>query len=901
MEIKMEKSTKISAGSTRQFRIVISAIAALIAVTFGLFLNFYNNYIDKMLYSERLKQMEAVTDELFFEIENAVSMHWSRADRYCNYLIREKPRTDKALAAFMDEQERLNNLDVTSARAVAVDADGLYYTSEWRRGELKELDYLSGEPKKVSFLSQSVPNDETYIFFLNRLPENVEIETSEGNMSIVYYGFYQNMTELNKYFSCKSYDDKNSVYVLNSKGERLFCSGNENLITGHNAIETLKGLEYLHGTTFEDVRSEMQMRGTAYSNAVIDGEEYYYAIRTMDSDNWTLLFLVSSSYVAADVVKLVNTTMRLVLVFAIILAAASIIAIVYIFRFTNKRALSAEQLNSKKLKKVNEELSAAIETAERATREAESANKAKSMFLANMSHDIRTPMNAIIGVTHLMEDEPDISEKMNGYVHKVQVASRHLLGIINNILDMSKIESGEVNIIFEPVGIAEQVFQVDSIIRSQTNEKGQEFIITSHGIVHEYLIGDGLRLRQVLINLLSNATKYTKVGGKIVFDITELASDSDDKAKFAFTVSDNGIGMTPQFAERIFEPFTRAENSVTNKIQGTGLGMAITKSLVGLMGGEISVGSEEGKGSTFTVTLEFPIDKEAVCRLGNERVLLVTDEDLLISNMKVALENTEARLLSAKCDQEALALLKKETVDVIIIGGRLRDKDIAEVIARYREAAGSDIIFCTDYTCNDQRHETLAKCGADGLIARPIFISRLACAISSIRRDKASPADSGDTKLCGMHFLCAEDNDLNAEILMALLEIHGATCDVYPDGEELVRAFENARENDYDAILMDVQMPKMNGFEATEKIREGKNPMGKTIPIIAMTANAFSEDVKACIDAGMDAHVVKPIDIATLERTLQSIKMASNGSRWGTLICSQAAITPPAANNNDEK
>ena len=279
----------------------------------------------------------------------------------------------------------------------------------------------------------------------------------------------------------------------------------------------------------------------------------------------------------------------------------------------------------------------------------------------------------------------------------------------------------------------------------------------------------------------------------------------------------------------------------------------------------------------------------------------VTDEDLLISNMKVALENTEARLLSAKCDQEALALLKKETVDVIIIGGRLRDKDIAEVIARYREAAGSDIIFCTDYTCNDQRHETLAKCGADGLIARPIFISRLACAISSIRRDKASPADSGDTKLCGMHFLCAEDNDLNAEILTALLEIHGATCDVYPDGEELVRAFENAREDDYDAILMDVQMPKMNGFEATEKIREGKNPMGKTIPIIAMTANAFSEDVKACIDAGMDAHVVKPIDIATLERTLQSIKMASNGSLRGTLICSQAAITPPTANNNDEK
>ena len=227
------------------------------------------------------------------------------------------------------------------------------------------------------------------------------------------------------------------------------------------------------------------------------------------------------------------------------------------------------------------------------------------MFLANMSHDIRTPMNAIIGVTHLMEDEPDISEKMNGYVHKVQVASRHLLGIINNILDMSKIESGEVNIIFEPVGIAEQVFQVDSIIRSQTNEKGQEFIITSHGIVHEYLIGDGLRLRQVLINLLSNATKYTKVGGKIVFDITELASDSDDKAKFAFTVSDNGIGMTPQFAERIFEPFTRAENSVTNKIQGTGLGMAITKNLVGLMGGEISVGSEEGKGSAFTA--RFPM------------------------------------------------------------------------------------------------------------------------------------------------------------------------------------------------------------------------------------------------------------------------------------------------------
>ena len=379
-------------------------------------------------------------------------------------------------------------------------------------------------------------------------------------------------------------------------------------------------------------------------------------------------------------------------------------------------------------------------------KQAEEASKAKSAFLANMSHDIRTPMNAIVGITNLMEQEELKSDKLHDYIQKVKRSSSYLLSLVNNVLDMSKIESNEVVLNEDSMNLTELVGQLDAIIRPQTAERGQSFYTSFHNMVHEYVIGDRVRLQQVLLNILSNAVKYTQNGGTISLDVAEKPCENLEHATFCITVTDNGYGMEKEFVTRIFEPFTRAEDSVTNKIQGTGLGMAITKNIVDMMGGEITVSSELGKGSQFEVILTLPIDRE------------------------------------------------------------------------------------------QRKTSTSAEC-------------------SSV--------------LNGMRFLCAEDNELNAEILEAILDISGATYTVYPDGKKLVEAFEIVKPGDYDAILMDIQMPHMNGLDATRAIRSSKNPLGKTIPIIAMTANVFAEDVRNCLKAGMDAHVGKPIDVAILEKAIR--------------------------------
>ena len=407
---------------------------------------------------------------------------------------------------------------------------------------------------------------------------------------------------------------------------------------------------------------------------------------------------------------------------------------------------------------LNQKLQASQHELQTALLQAENANAAKTTFLSNVSHDIRTPMNAIVGITTLMESEPDLSEKVQGYLVKLRASSDHLLNLINEILDMNKIESGKTTLNIQPFNLADQLAQIDNVIRPQTKERGQTFTVQTHNIQHEDVEGDATRLQQVLLNILSNAVKYTNNGGHITFEIEELPREGH-YARYKFTVADNGIGMSEEFQKHIYESFIRAENSVTNKVQGTGLGMAITKNLVDMMGGAISLESQLGKGSRFEVMLEFKIDPEA------------------------------------------------------------------------REHHSPD-----------------------------------------------APQEE-DAVLVGMKFLCAEDNDINAEILQAMLELQGASCTRFRDGSEIVKAFQTVKPGDYDAILMDVQMPGMDGYEATRAIRSSDNPLGKTIPIIAMTANAFAEDVQKSFEAGMDAHLSKPVDLAALEQTLRQFRRPSKGKQ----------------------
>ena len=821
-----------------------------------IFLNYYNNYINRILYAERLKQMQEVTGQLYKGLESVVHNQWDSADIQCNYLLLGKPANTSELQTFMRKQATLNKLNDNECYLVAIDETGRYYTQNGIQGILTEMDYLVPNPKRISFISKSMITDETRMFFLNRLDNPLLLQSGTQQLKLIYYGCAHNMNELNPYFTCGAYNGNNSVYIIDNNGERLF--GSSDLIKGYNIYSVIENMNYLHGSSFAEAKEELKLNGTAYSNAILDGIEYYYSMYHMKNAEWTLFFLVPSSCVATNTVALVNASVRMILLFAVILISVSTLVIFIILKIKQKQKLDAERQNSAALEK------AAIA--------AQAANKAKSEFLSNMSHDIRTPMNAIVGISELMERESDSSNKLHTYIHKIQSSSRHLLSLINDILDMSKIESGEVKLNCDSMSLADQIWQIDGIIRPQANERKQNLIVRIHEIKHEFLIGDSVRLRQILINLLSNAVKYTPKGGTVCFDLTENACSMPDKASFEVTVTDNGCGMTQEFIEHIYEPFTRAENSVTNKVQGTGLGLSITKNLTELMGGNIEIESEPGRGSRFKLELTFPIDKNACIKLPAGNILLISDDNTLIKNMKASLHESSAHLTVAENADTACKLLGKEDVDIIILSGYLENAALSDTVNSLRNAAKNNVlIYCTDYAASESAHSIIARHDIDGFIPRPFFVQNLIRETEKIKKSTNANNTENTPRFHNMRFLCAEDNELNAEILQALLNINGATCTIYNDGKSLVDAFADAKPGDYDVILMDVQMPVMNGYEATRAIRSGDNPLGKTIPIIAMTANAFSEDVQNCLSAGMDAHIPKPIDMTLLERTINNL------------------------------
>ena len=874
----MEDTTrKAQKRANRQSLVSLLIILVFVLGCVFAFLSFYNNYIDKTLYEERLNQMREVTTQLFSGLEDVTRTEWRTAARQCRALQQEQPKTLEELLAFLEQQAGLEDLDSVRCKVLAVDENGLYYTQDGEQGLLAEREYLGDSPEKISYVSNSMLADTTEMVFLQRLEEPITIQSDGKEVELCYYGVSQDMEELNPYFECSAYDRNNSVYVVDNNGLKLFSSSSSNsgpLLKGFNIYTVLEQMDYLHGSSFAEAKAELEESGLSYSNAIINGTEVYYALYQMDSAVWTLIFLVPSEYVAVNTVALINTTIRLVLTFAVLMVAVSVLSIFWLMQKQKKNAVDIERKANEALEEINEELTAAVEEAEHATKAAEAANKAKSDFLSNMSHDIRTPMNAIVGISRLMENESGLSDKMHIYISKVLLSSQHLLSLINDVLDMSKIESSEVKLNRESVSLAEQIGQIDSIIRPQAEERGQNFKILVHEIAHEYVIGDSVRLRQVFINLLSNAVKYTDYNGNIQLDLEELPCAVPGRATFRIVVTDNGFGMAPEFIEHIFEPFTRAESSTTNKTQGTGLGMAITKNIVDLMHGTITVESELNKGSRFEATLTFPIDESRNRAVHLQRILLITDDDVLTNNMSASLREAAVPFSAVRTEAEAMEILKKKPVEVILLAGHLYDKTLAETVQMLRRSAQDAVlIFCCDYAQQEKVHDILMEKGVDGLIARPFFLSNLVRAVEHIRGETSSENEERNNALKGVRFLCAEDNELNAEILKATLEVQGAECTIYSNGQEIVDAFETVQPGEYDMILMDVMMPVMDGLEATRCIRTSANPLGKTIPIIAMTANAFAEDIRKSKEAGMDAHLSKPMNIEDLKKTVQRYRV----------------------------
>ncbi len=517
-----------------------------------------------------------------------------------------------------------------------------------------------------------------------------------------------------------------------------------------------------------------------------------------------------------------------------------------------------------------------------AAREAENANKAKTDFLSTMSHDIRTPMNAIIGLTTIAEKNLGDVELTGESLRKISLASNHLLTLINDILDISKVESGKLKLSPLTFSIVETVENLVNISQPMIKEKNIEFSFNINRMEKEYLYADQLRLNQIYINILSNAIKYTEPGGRVRVDLQEDKSDIPDCVRLTYIVADTGIGMSPEFMEAMYQPFSRQIDSRVNSIQGTGLGLAITKQMVDLLGGTIECQSEQGKGTTFTVILDIPVaDRQREdMQLDAIDVLIVDDDETMLQTTLDILESLGASADAARTGLEALHMIEQRHLsgkdyNVIIVDWKMPEIDGIETIRRIRSEIDADIpiLLISSYDWSDIEDKA-KEAGANAFVSKPLFRSTLYDKINSLigKESESQEPEDDYSDLQGLHILVAEDNDINWEIISAILGMFGITAERAENGRICVDKMKAAEENSYELIFMDVQMPEMNGLDATRAIRKLENSWASSIPIIAMTADAFSENITECLEAGMNGHIAKPVDIKLVIKEIRRIK-----------------------------
>ena len=751
--MEIEQTVNKRKKITRLLLILLIILLSLVCIKY--LISKSNKYI-----SENGKSsMGAVIDQIQQTYDLQVSGYYSQLQLVEEFLLHERElslETDVNKSFFEAwEKESESTLIFLQENGQAISAGGtkmridmpskllLDLKNGYNIGKLVRLDY--DQKKKDGYLV-AIPCQEYTI--------NGETYTAIGT---VY-----DHSKLDSMLKLKGYDGKAYLFMLDHDGNITYTNlSGDKYQRNYSLLKHLKGEQAI---TEEEADLFKKKFDNGESGVALLGKQnpYYLGYCPIESNNTILVCIVAKGVVdnvLMDYQKTVLFTTILMAGFILLLFAGLFYSISRL-SLADQKAEYEKRNNElhlqtmKEMEVVNQKLKKAKNVATEALQTAENANKAKTDFLSNMSHDIRTPMNAIIGITSLIRHDAGNKAKVIEYADKIDISSQHLLGIINDVLDMSKIEAGKTVFKYADFSILDFIQELDTIFHTQIYEKQQTLTIIKENIQHEWVNGDQVHLMQIFSNLLSNAVKYTQEGGKIQFFVEECETKSSVYAKYRFLVSDNGMGMSADFKDTIFDAFTRAESSLTNKIQGTGLGMAITKNLVEAMGGTIDVESELGQGSCFEVLLD----------------------------LKIAEDRTVALAAQEETDEQ------------------------------------------------------------DGNI------------------------------LQGMRFLCAEDNELNAEILTELLKIEGAECTICENGEEILKAFEQSAPGDYDMILMDIQMPVLNGYEATKAIRRSSHKLAKTIPIIAMTANAFSEDIQHSLAAGMNAHVSKPVEMKVLEKTIRSIK-----------------------------
>ena len=755
---------------TKRKKIIVPLFFLILILLSLIFVKLLLNRMNSYIAENGKSSMGAVVEQIQQTYDLQVNGYYSQLHLLEDSLIQEEVRSieldrnKKFFEAWQKESE--STLIFLQENGKAITTDGtklrvdmpskllLDLRNGYNIGKLVSLDY--NQKKKDGYLV-AIPCQEYTI--------NGETYTAIGTL--------YDHSKLDSMLSVKSYNGNAYLFMLDNDGNITYTNQKEDkFFRNYFLLKHLKGDQAITEEEADSLQKKLDGREQGVELLGSD-KPYYLGYCPIENNNTMLICIVEKSVVdnvLKDYQKTIGFTTLLMAGFILLLFAG-------LFCSISRRSLAEQKAEyekrnneiqtqaMKEMEESNKKLKKAKDITTEALQTAENANKAKTDFLSNMSHDIRTPMNAIIGMTSLIRHDAGNKAKVIEYADKIDISSQHLLGIINDILDMSKIEAGKTVFKYTDFSMPDLIEELNTIFQPQIAERNQTLMVIKENIRHEWVNGDQVHLMQIFSNLLSNAVKYTQEGGKIQFLVEECETKSSVYAKYRFLVSDNGMGMSADFKETIFDPFTRAEGSVTNKIQGTGLGMAITRNLVEAMGGTIDVESELGQGSRFEVLIDLRI--------------------------------AEDRSVSSTVQEEK----------------------------------------------NEQN----------------------------------------DNIFQGMRFLCAEDNELNAEILTELLKIEGAECTICENGEEILKTFEKSAPGDYDMILMDVQMPVMNGYEATKAIRRSSHELAKKIPIIAMTANAFSEDIQHSLAAGMNAHVSKPVEMRVLEKTIRSIK-TGGGAKLKALI-----------------
>lgn len=807
----------------------------------------YMQYSKEVIYQDGATQLHETAIQLTDSMRNQTEHQWNILNFLAEYLTVRQYDHIKTV----QKDWKSGYFGEIPGELCFIDENGICCCLDNRVSMINEpeiRDLLLNSKEKTVMTNMYMDGQEMVSYLMPIEPLKI------GSTTVGAIGLCYKKEDMFQVLKLQAYEQKANLYLVEEDGTIAFRSKQIDGVEGYNFRKAVEKCSFIKGKTeFAKPFSEI-----AENEAMIfrsGNEDKYIGVAKTNIEGYYLAMTVPVDAVSGSVQRITWMAGVLSVVQGVLLFMVGVIVLYMIL---------ANVLYAKEQ--------------ERARAEAE--NRAKSEFLSNMSHDIRTPMNAIIGMTAIAATQVENPQRIKECLHKISVSGRQLIGLINDVLDMNKIESGKMSLNPDIMSISEALENIVSIIRPQIKQREQDFRIHVKEVYHENVMCDTVRFGQILMNILSNAVKFTPSGGRIYFYIKEIPPlKGEGYARYELCVEDNGIGMKPEFVANIFESFTRAKDSKVDKIEGSGLGMTITKCIVDMMDGLIQVESEEGVGSRFTVTLEFPIaaELEELPKLPSLSVLVVDDDKDLCIETADTLKQIGMEAEWTFDGMKAISLVKEHHIagqdyHVILLDWCMPGLDGVETVREIRRFVSREIpiIIITAYDWVDIEEEA-KDAGVDGFLSKPLFKSKLYYGINRLlyRKEEKMERVKEKQELQGVHILVAEDNDINWEIVQELLSMQGALLTHAENGEECLRILLNSEIGEFDVVLMDVQMPIMNGYEATRRIRQLERDDLREITIIAMTANAFDEDIRNAKEAGMDGHLAKPIEVDTLVREVK--------------------------------